>query len=608
MKINILFSLFFILGSLALSPAWLQAQTKGLTDQKESPRNNNLSEISLLEHYTLVFDNKKTPVSKKLEITDTLLSLCNRLGQKEKALQYRKKAAILYQQSGECLQSYYHFKYLTTELLAIPERNEEQEAMLRDAYISMTINALQANLIEEGFAAAYTFLEKFPQAPHEEKAKIYSNMGGMLMYEGRMEESYTYHRKALYHLHLAHDKNASLVYNNYAGWFYIKGDIDSALYYLLLTKDAVSEKSGNDAEKNDTELYYHNLALIYSALGDKEIAYQYYQKALEAAGDEAEKSFRKAQILINTANAYLADNQLDKAEKYLLSGIHLAQQTGFLKVEAQGRILYADLLHRKDMDDSAYHQLLLSYYQRDTVLYTENNERTYRLRKDFEMNQIQKNLELSELNILKKRLTIAILAILICLLSGLMGYLIYRLGKEKKRSRMQSIHHRESRDRLNSDIEQKNRIIVSGSVNSTYKDEVLENIQLRVEDLLKKNLKNLEGETREEISQQCHRILQNIQSCKTEDRWALFISNFEASYPDFFKVLQQDNPPLTRGEKRLAALLASGMNAKEIAEIIHRTPNSVETFIYRLRKKLNIDKDTKTNAYFENLKDRSLRS
>ena len=69
-----------------------------------------------------------------------------------------------------------------------------------------------------------------------------------------------------------------------------------------------------------------------------------------------------------------------------------------------------------------------------------------------------------------------------------------------------------------------------------------------------------------------------------------------------FQELEQEVPGLTRSEKRLAALLAAGLIAKEIASMIHRTPRSVGTFIYRLRKKAGVPADMKTPDYFGKLK------
>lgn len=564
-------------------------------------QDSKLSDISLLEHYSLIFKNENTPVTQRLQLVDTLLSLCQKLEETDRLLSYRREAAILYQQTGDCYRSYYHFQCLAMELESLRNRNNQQENWLRDAYISMTLDALQAGIFEEGFQAAYDFLEKFPQAPHDETARIYSNMGGMLMYEGKMEESYEFHQKALHHLHLANDSNANLVYNNYAGWFFTQGIIDSALHYLLLTKESVSHKSPQGG-KDDSELYFHNLALIYYALGDKDIAYQYYKKALEATGEESSKSFRKAQILMNMGRAYLSDQRIKEAKNYLSKSIELAQRIGYKKIEAQSRLLLSSLLHQIGENDSAYQQLLISYYQRDTVLSQENSERTFQLRSNFEIKQIQQDLKLSELNILKKKLTIAILGIFTLLLGCFLVYILIRLQKERKFHRIQDISHQENHLRMNSDLAQRNRIILSSSVNNTHKDETLNRVRETIENLLASR----KGDLDEETELQYKNILQDIHSCKTEDRWRLFLRNFEESYPHFFTLLQQENPQLTKGDKRLAALLASGMNAKEIAEMIHRTPNSVETFIYRLRKKLNIDKDTKTNLYFENLKDKSV--
>lgn len=52
-------------------------------------------------------------------------------------------------------------------------------------------------------------------------------------------------------------------------------------------------------------------------------------------------------------------------------------------------------------------------------------------------------------------------------------------------------------------------------------------------------------------------------------------------------------------EQRLCALLASNLTPKEIAEITNRSPRTIETMIYRIRKKLGLASDVKIPLYLQ---------
>ena len=49
------------------------------------------------------------------------------------------------------------------------------------------------------------------------------------------------------------------------------------------------------------------------------------------------------------------------------------------------------------------------------------------------------------------------------------------------------------------------------------------------------------------------------------------------------------------------AYIVTNLNVKEVANLIHISPRSVETARYRLKKKLNIGKDVKLTNFLNNI-------
>ena len=70
--------------------------------------------------------------------------------------------------------------------------------------------------------------------------------------------------------------------------------------------------------------------------------------------------------------------------------------------------------------------------------------------------------------------------------------------------------------------------------------------------------------------------------------WNDFDVKFENAFDSFYKVLLEKYPGLTPNERKLCALLRSGLSSKDIAVLTFQNPQSVDVARYRLRKKLNL--------------------
>jgi len=76
-----------------------------------------------------------------------------------------------------------------------------------------------------------------------------------------------------------------------------------------------------------------------------------------------------------------------------------------------------------------------------------------------------------------------------------------------------------------------------------------------------------------------------------ENFWREFESRFESVHESFYSKLNQLFPCLSPGDKKLCALLRLNLTSKDIAAITFQNPQSVDMARYRLRKKLNLNKE-----------------
>jgi len=104
-----------------------------------------------------------------------------------------------------------------------------------------------------------------------------------------------------------------------------------------------------------------------------------------------------------------------------------------------------------------------------------------------------------------------------------------------------------------------------------------------INDLVKVNpYTNKEGQ--ELIRQISNKFKMNM----TEQIWNDFETRFENAFDSFYRVLLEKFPSLTPNERKLCALLRSGLSSKDIAILTFQNPQSVDVARYRLRKKLNL--------------------
>lgn len=73
-----------------------------------------------------------------------------------------------------------------------------------------------------------------------------------------------------------------------------------------------------------------------------------------------------------------------------------------------------------------------------------------------------------------------------------------------------------------------------------------------------------------------------------EKMWELFSMQFEMTNRKFLDLLSKRHPALTKSEKRICAFMLINLSTKEIAELLGRSPRTVDVTKYNIRKKLGI--------------------
>ncbi|SHE58271.1 Y_Y_Y domain-containing protein [Psychroflexus salarius] len=144
-------------------------------------------------------------------------------------------------------------------------------------------------------------------------------------------------------------------------------------------------------------------------------------------------------------------------------------------------------------------------------------------------------------------------------------------------------------EKLEQDIENKNRELAISTMSLIKKNEFLASI--------KKDLKEVKAKKGKQLDHVLKTINKNLNN---SDDWSFFEEAFNNADKDFLKKIKSKHPSLTPNDLRLCAYLRLNLSSKEIAPLFNISTRSVEVKRYRLRKKMNLDRnDSLTNYILE---------
>ena len=142
-------------------------------------------------------------------------------------------------------------------------------------------------------------------------------------------------------------------------------------------------------------------------------------------------------------------------------------------------------------------------------------------------------------------------------------------------------------DKLRSEIDHKNRELATTTMHLINKNEFMLQIRNAIKETSKSGSKD-----------NFKKIIRDIDRNLSEDEgWEQFTKHFDQVHGDFLSNIKKDNPTLTPQEIKLCAYLRMNMSSKEIANLLNISVRGVEISRYRLRKKLDISRDTNLVDY-----------
>lgn len=298
--------------------------------------------------------------------------------------------------------------------------------------------------------------------------------------------------------------------------------------------------------------------------GDEEASRRYYDLARLQGGNlrqAAAASFCRAPFLLERGEADSALSLYRTVQRYLLQRPDNEMETKVLEGLARTFML------RRQWDSAACY-FDRSCRLRDSLARIDIPEKIHQMENRAEIGRYEADLRQAvEKSRFHRVISILVIALAVCVVTAV-SY-IFHIKRRKTK-----LQH----EQIKLQMQLQDRELTASSLMLAGKTNALSNLLERLA-------------AHEENGGIDKRVVQELKSqirahFGTQDEWQTFRMQFEKVHPDFFTRLKQLVPTLTEGELRLCAYIRTGMENKQIAQMLARQPNSVKMARYRIRKKL----------------------
>ena len=443
---------------------------------------------------------------------------------------------------------------------------------------------------------------QFPQRFEHERAHVIRAIGNIYFIQFEQEKSLDFYQEAEpVYLKYNDYRNLASLYDNMASTYLeLEDNAKAEEYYLKSLKVYIDHDLGKSVGR-----LYVNLANFYQHMRDMEKAKEYALKALSYAEQNNALIMKTYCFRILGAVALLEENY-EEAIDYNLKSLEIANELDIV-YEQKDSYLNLSRIYEKIGD---YKNAYINYVEHkayyDTLQNEQSNNKLAELRTEYEVDKIEQEKALLEKeNQLKSTRIIAVSSIfgfvLLLIVVGVLGFAsrkrkeIELLEKDKiiADSKKQLAEEELANVRLREENLQKE--LTNYALHIVEKNDFLEEVKTEMADL-RTDIKS--DIAIKHINRLGNKIYQNLMLNKDREEFEIQV---EQACSGFFKNLEREHPELTNQERRLAALLRLNLSSKEISGILNISPKSVDQGRYRLRKKLDIDKEINLSNYFNQI-------
>ncbi|MEZ4985535.1 MAG: tetratricopeptide repeat protein [Saprospiraceae bacterium] len=352
-----------------------------------------------------------------------------------------------------------------------------------------------------------------------------------------------------------------------------------------------------------------NIATAYNAIAELFIKDQDYSKAKEYLSlalniiENNDRSFEgpssifSTKIFTNVATLAFENNDITRAIFFAKKSLALSEQNLYKTSILDNAKLLSRIYDFQGKADSAlaYSKIALAYTEETQR--EENIKKITQLRMQYEFDAMLKEKELEEVKqiaTLHKREMTYIGVLFLVVFTVILLVLLYSNQKTKAEKAALQVKNLElEKTKLNQVLAYKNKELATNMMYLLEKNEFITMIAKKLSET-----KDVFNKNNQSIVQS---IINELKQNSSKKVWEEFEIRFKEVNADFYKTLSEKFPDLTPNEVRICAFLRLNMSTKEISTITYQSIKSIDMARFRLRKKLDIDRDENLVSFLAQL-------
>lgn len=415
----------------------------------------------------------------------------------------------------------------------------------------------------------FTSLKLFEETNYQKGvANALRSIGNLFFDQENFEKSLEYNIKSLdLSKKINYQEGISSSLNNIAANYGQLKEYDNIEKYLQ-EAIVINKKSGQRLWEG---INYLNLGLVYKEIKNYDSCLIYYKKAL-AIFEELNNIPFICSCLNNLSDYYSSISLNDTSLTYAMKSFKLASENKLIREVREAAKKLQELYYSKNDLPNAFKYLTEQYDANDSLQIEKSMaklaqlELTYKLEKEEQEKLLIRNKK--EFNY--KLIIISLAFILIIIVFVLSA-----------RQRIKSRKALFEKEKLENEINIKNKELTTNVLSLMKKNEMLSDISKKLLLLEKETLNN---ETKSSIN----KIAKELQKSTEYKILEEFDLRFNQVHSDFYNNLTEKFPDLSSGELRLCAFLRLNMTTKEISDLTGQQISTLENARYRIRKKFGL--------------------
>jgi tetratricopeptide (TPR) repeat protein len=387
----------------------------------------------------------------------------------------------------------------------------------------------------------------------------------------------------------------------------LNGNIEKA---EIIYRELVAElKLSNDLY--NLPIIYSNLASVLLRKNDAISALDFLTKAIEISEQMNDTSFLSS-LYGDIGELLLGEGKLDSAKVFLNKSVLCSQSIEDLKTECLALVFLTQIDSLQNDHISQLVKLKRIAQLKEAISDNRTNNNFEAIELQYENKKGQKIIELQKQIIqsdkTKKQLfvTLLIISSILVVLLGVLTFFIRRSHRnnqllhdhqiklkqlEVKKAKNDEASHKLQKEKAENELYIKSSELVASAMQVEQKHELLNHINKKLVEIINTDISTPIKEELETLSNSFKLFLND------QDNMDLFNKKFQQVHKDFFKVLKQTHPDLTKTELKFCAYLRVQLSSSQISTVMNVTSEAIRKTRYRLRKKLQLEPSDSLEDY-----------